>query len=90
MFAYIIDPEVACMSGDVRLVGPQIWNTSSGRVEICIEGEWTSICNKSWDDKDAVVACKQMGLDYQSELDYILSLRCVHFGVCKRVPLTAL
>lgn len=64
---YIADAEVGCTSGDVRLVGPKIWNTTSGRVEICIDSEWTSVCNKSWDDKDAMVACRQMRLDYESE-----------------------
>lgn len=49
------------------MVGPQIWNVSSGRVELCINNEWSSICNQSWDDNDAMVACKQMGLEYKSE-----------------------
>ena len=48
-----------------------MWNTSSGRIEICIDDEWTSICNESWDDMDAMVACKQMGLEYRSERGHV-------------------
>ena len=33
----------------------------AGRVEICIERRWTSLCDQSWDLKDAQVVCKQLG-----------------------------
>ena len=48
-----------CTNGDVRLVngsGPH-----EGRVEVCINEAWGSICSNEWDDKDADVVCKQLG-----------------------------
>ena len=48
-----------CDDGDLRL------NTSdtqySGRVEMCRDSVWTSLCGQNWDLKAAQVACKDLG-----------------------------
>ena len=33
----------------------------SGRLEIFIDGEWGTICDDSWGDTEADVACRQLG-----------------------------
>ena len=49
----------ACISGDVRLVTEAFNN--SGRVEICVGGEWGTICATSLSSSFAKVACFQVG-----------------------------
>ena len=36
-------------------------NAREGRVEICSDEQWGTICDDSWDAQDASVACYQLG-----------------------------
>ena len=49
-----------CSSGDLRLVGGE--RESVGRVEICVEGFWGTVCdNQVWGREEAIVVCRQLG-----------------------------
>ena len=49
----------SCNDGDVRLVGR---NTDyEGRVEVCINNAWGTVCHNSFDYRDANVVCGQLG-----------------------------
>ena len=49
-----------CSDGDVRLVDGTALN--DGRVEICFNHAWGTICNNGFGRPDAGVICQQLGL----------------------------
>ena len=66
----ISTPHGNCSDGDLRLEGGQDnlqEGTREGRVEICINNAWGTICDNAFRSPDAAVACRQLGLSDQGQ-----------------------
>ena len=50
---------LTCQTGEVRLAGGL--TTSEGRVEICFNETWGTVCSNNWSPFDAIVVCRQLG-----------------------------
>jgi len=49
----------SCTTGQLQLVGGS--SANEGRVEICVNNVWGTVCGTSWGSTDAAVVCQQLG-----------------------------
>ena len=60
-------PPGLCNDGQVRLVGGTLIN--EGRVEVCFNETWGTVCDDLFTNVDANVACGQLGYSRFSTLN---------------------
>ena len=59
-----------CDSGVVRLTGGT--RKSEGRLEVCLNNQWGTVCDDSWDDRATAVVCRQLGYQTQGQQSVII------------------
>ena len=55
-----------CTHGNIKLVGGD--TEREGRVEVCINGLWGSVCSSGWNLQEANVICRYVGYPTQGWL----------------------
>lgn len=51
----------SCEDGEIQLVGGE--RDNEGRVEICFNNQFGTICDDQWGSADAMVICRQLGFE---------------------------
>ena len=64
---------VVCTTGDIRLRDGA--TNYEGRVEICYNNAWGTVCQDGWTFHESIVACRQLGLSGIGKFDSIAVVR---------------
>ena len=68
----------SCSNGNIRLLdSSSVPKLYQGRVELCLNGRWGTVCDDGWEYNEAEVACRQLG--YTSNGDHI-AVHSARFG----------
>ena len=65
-----------CSDGEVRITGDT--SPTIGRIEVCINSTWGTICDESWDDRAASVVCRQLGYSPHGKVNTVKVLQLLH------------
>ena len=71
-YLYIVTEPGICEEGTVRLMDGVI--QQEGRVEVCSNGVWGSVCDQNWDKTDAHIVCQEIGYSELGMWNFLLHI----------------
>ena len=76
IFNYCLD----CTDGEIRIVNGS--TALQGRVELCVNRNWGTICDAGWGAPEASVVCRQLGFSPTGKHSYITNNNMDHITSC--------
>jgi hypothetical protein len=60
---YVSTGTSLCNNGEIRLFDGENFNQRKGRVEMCYNGVWGTVCADGWDEIATNIVCTQLGYE---------------------------
>ena len=66
-----------CTNGEITLAsGP---SNREGRVEVCVDGHWGTVCGEGWGDTEAGLVCARLGFPREGEYKRTITHYIVYY-----------
>ena len=71
LYCFLFPTEsTVCDNGELRIID------GNGRIEVCFDDTWGTVCSDFWGNPDAAVACSELGFANSKHVHRTLDLSC--------------